>query len=174
MSSPERPENPEPARPASATAFAEEFLLRLHQRDDLYDAVEAEFAGPWTVRPVGTDGFGVFRHWENPELGDTPRVVFRREEAALLAAAVLPVLGREGIFRLAGNPDALGLFAFERGGEPWGATPVFDEALLGALNLATELARSPESLVLLLRAAGPTAVELVGRRLCRAVGERGE
>jgi hypothetical protein len=169
----DRPESPAAAGAGGGNAFAERFLSRFHQEDDPYDSLEAELAGPWMVRPVGTDGFGVFRRWESPGLGDAPRAVFRTEAAALLAAAVLPALGREGAFRLARDPDSLGLFAFERGGEPWGATSVFDEALLGALNLATELARQPESLALLLRAAGPTALELAGRNLHRAVADSG-
>jgi hypothetical protein len=169
MSPADRPDRAAPAPPAEppGNAFTDAFLRRLRREDDLYEALEAELSGPWTVRPVGADGFGVFRHWESPELGDRPRAVFRDPGVALLAAAVLPALGREATYRLGTDPDELGLYPLERGGEAWGATPIFDEALLGALNLATELVRSPRSLALLLSAAGPTALELVGRQLDR-------
>jgi hypothetical protein len=155
--------------PAADNAFAQEFLTRFRQQDDPYEALEAELIGPWRVEAVGTDGFGVFRLWEDPGRGDAPRALFGSEATALLAAAVLPGLGRGGGFRLAGEPDPVGLYAIERDGAACGALPVFDEPLVQALNVAAGLARSPEALAQLLRAAGPTAVELAGRRLGREV-----
>jgi hypothetical protein len=92
-------------------AFSADFLARLDETGEPDGAHEADLAGPWTLRPVpyeGATGFALMREWESLEAGDLPYAIFRRREMALLAAAVLPATGREPLFRLDTEPDAIG------------------------------------------------------------------
>lgn len=166
------PQAPGPApEPTPANAFAPEFLARFGEQDEPPQALVAELAGSWVVRPLAT-GFGVFRSWESPPAGDLPRAVFQDRSIALLAAAVMPGIGYGGLFFLAPEHGPAGFPVYDRD-EVCGHLRHFDEALVVAMNMAVELVRSPESLALLLSAAGPTALALTGRRLQRAV-EAGE
>jgi hypothetical protein len=173
--------------PVSRNAFTTDFLHRLDQAGEPDGAREADVAGPWVVRRVryqGTFGFAVLRDWESPQDGDAPCAIFRRRETALLAAAVLPALGREPLYRLATEPDAAG-FPLQAGTGPRDPALVpaavavtaiphpgiaghlrdFDEDLATALQLVAALVRSPLSLASLLEAAGHVAVEQAGRIL---------
>jgi len=103
-------------------AFTIDFLQRLDEIGEPDGAHEADVAGPWAVRPAlyhGGTGFAVLREWESLREGgaggagtgnapDVPYAIFRRREMALLTAAVLPATGRELLFRLDTEPDALG------------------------------------------------------------------
>lgn len=159
--------------PVPENAFDSGFLAGLRDRDDPPEALAAECGGAWTLRSWEESEFGLFRSWEEP-LADLPRASFLDETAAHLAAAVLPSLGNEPIYRFEGGPDDRGRFAIRRRGDYCGQMMLFDESWLAAMNLAAELARSPVALAHLLEAAGPTAVELAGRCLCRAVGKAKE
>ncbi|HVT60617.1 MAG TPA: hypothetical protein VHR45_19745 [Thermoanaerobaculia bacterium] len=90
-------------------AFSEEFLRRLDLLAEPEGAHEAVFAGPWEVRSVSHQGgqrFAVVRRWDSPPLGDEAFAVFIHRETALLAAAVLPAVGREPFFRLRSEPES--------------------------------------------------------------------
>jgi hypothetical protein len=178
-------------------AFTHDFLTRLDQAGEPDSAREADVTGPWAVRPVayrGGTGFGLLREWESVEQGDVPYAVFRRREMALLAAAVLPASGREPLFRLRKQPDALGfeLDAVDRAGThptsaadgadaadltaaaaapstATGHVREFDEDFAAALHVAAAIVRSPLALARLLEAAGFVAVEQVGRILHRRI-----
>jgi hypothetical protein len=169
-------------------AFTADFLNRLDEAGEPDGAHEADAAGPWAVRPVsyrGGTGFALLREWESLEAGDVPCAIFRRREAALLAAAVLPATGREPLFRLDTEPDADGfpLLACPAAGDASGARAAgaaqaslpaghlrdFDESLAGALHVAAALVRSPTALARLLEAAGHVALEQAGRILDRRI-----
>jgi hypothetical protein len=153
--------------PPPANAFATEFLSRLSEQDEPPQALAAELSGPWAVRRLSA-GFGVFRSWESPLAGDLPRATFADRSLALLAAAVMPGLGYGGLFYLEPEHGPEGFAVYERDAL-CGHLQYFDEALVTAMNLAVELVRSPEALALLLRAAGPTVLNLTGRRLQRGL-----
>ncbi len=158
------PDDLQPAPPAEpANAFAAEFLTRLDGHDEPREALAAELAGPWAVRPLA-GGFGVFRQWETPAAGDLPRAVFRDRALAQLSAALLPGIGYGGLFDLAAERGPAGFAVYEQDAT-CGHLQHFDEALVAALNLAVALVRSPHALALLLTAAGPTALRLTGRAL---------
>jgi hypothetical protein len=157
---------------ALQSAFADEFLRRLDGTEEPESAPEADFAGPWMVRAVDTASgreFALLRGWESVERGDLPVAVFRRRETALLAAAVLPAVGREPLFRVAshGGPDG---YPVTSAGLPAGRLREFDESFIAALHVAAALVRSPAALALLLEAAGFLALDQVGKILGRRVG----
>lgn len=154
----------DPTRPENA--FARAFLARLAGLDEPSTALEAEAAGPWRLVPRG-DLFALLRPWESLP-GDRPRALFRERQAALLAAAALPAVGREPTYRLRPQRTAEG-FALERSGDDAGHLTYFEEPLVQALNLLDALARSPVALARLLEAAGATALEAAGRALHRSV-----
>jgi hypothetical protein len=160
----EVPQLPPAALPLP-NAFASPFLSRMAERDEPSTAAEADTAGPWRVEPA-PGGFAVLREGEELELGDRPTAVFRDRAAALLAAAVLPTVGREAAYRLGQDADPKG-YALRFHGEVAGHLQFFDEALAGALHVADGLARSPRSLATLLEAAGGLALERAGRILDR-------
>ncbi|HEX4953256.1 MAG TPA: hypothetical protein VF017_07675 [Thermoanaerobaculia bacterium] len=149
-------------------AFDPSYLARLESLDDPASAAPAELAGPWEVVALGQAEFGVFRGWESPESGDLPHCIFDDPHLARLAAAMLPALSREPAFRLRADPTLEG-YPVERHGEVCGRTRIWDHDLMQALSLAHELAQQPEALAKLLEAAGPTALELVGKRLARGI-----
>ena len=156
--------SPFPTPPANA--FVAEFLRELGQRDDPAGALSAEGSGSWVVRRVA-GGYGVFRYWEIPAHGDVPRAVFRELETARVAAAVIPTTTSIGPFELGDERLPDGSFEIVRSGEPCGRVAIFDEVFLTALNFAQDLMERPEALAQVLLAAGPTALEIVGRCLAR-------
>ncbi len=83
---------------------------------------------------------------------------------ARLLAAVLPATGRDQAFRLRSEPDLLGYGIESRG--DWGGVvahlELFNDDIPPALHVALCLVRSPESLKLLLAAAGGVSLELAG------------
>lgn len=162
---------PPPPAGHADNAFAAEFLAGLMIEDDPPSALAAELVGPWVVRRLPEGGYGLFRYWESPRAGDRPHARFSERSPALIAAAVLPTLAGDGPWRIASDPDLDGGFALFAGGEVCGRLEVFDDAFISAMNVAHELLARPDALALLLAAAGPTALELAGRRLTGAVEE---
>src|SRR5215207_625470 len=85
-----------PTRPLSpSNAFSPVFLRRLDERDEPITSAEADMAGPWSVEPIPGRGFGLFPAGEPPVRGFEPAAGFPDRFLALLAAAVLPGVGRE-------------------------------------------------------------------------------
>jgi hypothetical protein len=115
----------------------------------------------------------VLRQWESVAAGHEPAGVFHRRETALLAAAVLPALGREP--RLLLSPEE-GPGGFEvrslsasRGLEQAGRLSTYHIDLIQAMNLAESLLRHPLAFVQMLQAAGPTAQERIGELLAAGI-----
>lgn len=143
------------------TVFVAGYLERLQEAEEGAGGVEAELEGPWRVEKVGEE-WVVLRHWERRELGHRPVARLRTEESALLLAALLPALGRQVLYRLREEGDG---FVLENGGEEVGEVFRFHDRVAEAVHLVDQLIRSPRALTYLLRAAGPTAQELVGQML---------
>ena len=146
--------------------FTTQFLSRMAERDEPPTAGDADVSGPWQIEPIPGRGFGLFRIGESLARGHAPVAVFPSRWLALLAAAVLPGTGRDPLLRLDKQPDAAGLYPLLvpglEGEELAGQLRLFDEALVGALNVAAHLLQSPESLAWLLEAAGAVALERCG------------
>jgi hypothetical protein len=157
---------------SSRNAFSPSFLHRIGERDEPPTAGEADAAGPWRVLELPGRGFGLFRIGESPARGHRPAAVFRQRWLALLAAAVLPGTGRDAAFRLQKDSGPEG-FTVEagNGGEVVGHLELFDQGLIEALHVAEGLLRSPETLAVLLEAAGQVALERAGAILDERIPE---
>lgn len=148
-------------------AFQPSFLDRMGEHDEPPFAAEAEAAGPWHIEEVPEQGFGLFRPGESLARGFRPVAVCDTLWLARLMAAILPGTGRDQAFRLQTQPDLYGYGVESRG--DWcrvvAHLELFNEDIVHALHVAFCLVRSPESLKLLLAAAGGVALELTGAGL---------
>jgi hypothetical protein len=146
--------------------FTTEFLGRLAERDEPPTAGEADVAGPWRIEPIPGHGFGLFRTGESLARGFEPMALFPSRGLALLMTAVLPGTGRDPLIRIDKQPDADGVYPLLLpgldGAEEVGQLQFFDEAAVGAMNVAIHLVQAPESLAYLLEAAGAVALERCG------------
>jgi hypothetical protein len=164
-------------RPALDNVFSNDYLAQLRERDEVLTAGEAEFAGPWRCAPaLGTarpGAIAVLREWEDPER-DLPEGVLWHEETARLLAIALPIAEREPLFHLDDRetPDGFPLAAVygEQGVQGAGWLRRYEPRLAEALHLLEGVVRSPRALADLLEAAGPVAVEQVGKILARRLG----
>ncbi|HEX2162475.1 MAG TPA: hypothetical protein VHM02_00860, partial [Thermoanaerobaculia bacterium] len=93
-----------------------------------------------------------------------PAAVLLHSPTARLVAAALPLVGRDGGFRL-DREAGPGGFAVRRHGRAVGHLPWFHVELVAALDLFDGLVRSPEAMAEVLAAAGPTALGLAGAAL---------
>jgi hypothetical protein len=146
------------------TVFVASYLEHLHEAEEVAAGQEAELEGPWRVEEAGEE-WAVLRQWESLNLGHRPVARLRSHEAALLLAALLPALGREVLYRLR---EGDGRFVLENAGAEIGQVFRFHDRVAESLHLVEQLVRSPRALTYLLRAAGPTAQELVGQMLAEA------
>jgi hypothetical protein len=167
----------DPTTPPLRNAFAEEFLRRFEEEDEPGSAGEADVAGPWEVQPSptsdGREAYGLWRLGERPEWGDPPAGLFRERSAALLAAAIRPLLGKEPYYLL-GKDRWNGGFPLFRQGEAVAWMDLFDEDWAFGLNLLERFTRSPEAMATLMEAAGPLALERAGSILRHRIMERDE
>jgi len=166
-----RPDRSSPP-PALDNVFSHDYLAQLRERDEVLTASEAEYAGPWRCAPaVAKPGaVAVLREWEDPEREDPEGVLWHEETARLLAIA-LPMTEREPLFHLDDRetPDGFALTAVygEQGAQTAGWLRRYEPRLAEALHLLEGVVRSPRALADLLEAAGPIAVEQVGKILAR-------
>jgi hypothetical protein len=160
---------PPPALPAHV--FAPEYLSCLAERDEPDTAGEADTAGPWHVEPDPKGGWAVLRQGESYEKSTLtiPTATFERREVALLAAAVLPGLGRPR-FRLATDAADRGQPILEEG-RIVGHSEYFYEDFIAALNVAEALMASPRDFALLLDAIGGLALEHVDKIAVARLGD---
>ena len=144
-------------------AFTKDYLAAVQERDDPSTSREADTSGPFKL--VEQNGMlALYREWESSAGGDLPLALFHHRETALLFQAIWPALGRTDLVRLRPEPSAQG-FQLEMEGQIVGSLRSFDhEAVLGA-HFLSYLARTPQSLALLVEAAGPTAQKHAGRLL---------
>lgn len=150
------------------SALSAEFLAMLDHLDDEAPGLnEATWAGEWEARSLGAGRWGVFRTWEETGLHD-PTVTFSSYERALLAAAVLPGIGRSDFFHLDPVSHAEGgfpLLTMEGGPREVGVFSTFHPELQFALLTVEMLSRSPRSMAMVLQASGSDAIKLSGEVL---------
>jgi hypothetical protein len=152
-------------------AFRKDYLDAVQDQDEPSTSREAETAGPFSL--VEQNGMiALYRAWESAEAGDAPLALFQHRDTALLFQALWPALGRGIIFKL--RPDATPSgFGLEEEGQLVGILRSFDPEAILAGHFLSFLARTPQSLALLLEAAGPTAQQHIGRILgARVLGEQ--
>ena len=125
----------------------------------------------------GPPAWAVVRRAEPIAEGGRAAALYRRRSEALLAAAVLPAVPQPSPYHLADRPKRLGyplhlhrhhIGHLSRLGEGEAAAERRD-VLLSHLHLARYLVANPEALALLLEAAGPEALPVLGRALARRV-----
>jgi len=158
-----------------ANAFDPMFLATFEAIEDPPASVtEAEFAGPWRV--VATPrGHAVLRDGETT--AEESEVLCEDRYGALLAAAVLPAVGRDALYRLESDRGTDGRFEIrmpwgQQGERPAGSLRLYVPEVTNALHVASWLVRSPASLAVLLEAAGATVLARAGMILSRRVEER--
>src|SRR5262245_51451383 len=132
--------------PSTSNAFTPEFLNELDERDEPITGNEADMAGPWSVEPLPGRGHGLFRDGETPDGGFAPFAVFPDRFLALLAAAILPGLGRDPLLQLHPESGPDGYKVRLDDGTAVGHLELFDELFVDHLNAVLGLARSPASL----------------------------
>ncbi len=151
-------------------AFDPRFLELLGKRDEPPTAREADVAGPWRVEAT-SHSFGLYRPGEVPGK-HRPLAAFAEPHLALLAAAVLPGIGHDPLFRLRKERDLEGYAIESR--NAWGAVvgylPIYDEKLIDALSTLHTLLTNPDSLANLLEAAGAEALHHAGTLLATRIG----
>ncbi|HEY8020304.1 MAG TPA: hypothetical protein VIH93_04355 [Thermoanaerobaculia bacterium] len=163
--------------PALDNVFSHDYLAHLRERDEVLTAAEAEYAGPWRCAPARgatlPGGVAVLREWEDPER-DAPEGILWHEETARLLAIALPITEREPLFHLDDRetPEGFAVTAVfgEQGSQGAGWLRRYEPRLAEALHLLEGVVRSPRALADLLEAAGPIAVEQVGKILARRLG----
>jgi hypothetical protein len=139
--------------------FSPEFKQWSSGRDgEPSSASEADAAGPWRVIPLAEGGHAVFRVGESPEEDDLPAAVFADPEHAWLAAAVLPGIGRDPLYRLGAEAAAQG-FAVQGTGEIAGYLGLFNPDVTAAMHVLGCVLRSPEALAWALQAASGLTLE---------------
>jgi hypothetical protein len=155
-------------------AFDAAFLDLLDQKDEPFNAAEAEAAGPWHVVAAPGGGWAVVAEGESLDEGDEPAALLRDRDLALLVAAVLPGTGRDPLVRL-GKDAEPGGYPLKGEGEVLGHLRLFNENLAAAVNVLDLLRRSPLGLARLLAAAGGLTLARTGKILRREVvkGEAG-
>ena len=137
-------------------------------------AVDPAASGPWVVEPV-TTGHGpawvVVREGESYEDGAAVAVIRCRITAAL-TAAILPALAIPNHLRFGEHRRPCGLPLHDGAhflGHLAPRGPAHHAALVHHLHTARTLLTQPESLVTLVRAYAPEAIQLLGRALARTV-----
>ncbi|HEX4962236.1 MAG TPA: hypothetical protein VF173_15480 [Thermoanaerobaculia bacterium] len=154
--------------PSCLNAFSPEYLSALRERDDPSSALEAELAGPWTVREHD-ESFHLFREWESFETGHRPFASFAGKEDAVIFLTALRMLARPPLFRGRETDSPPAGFLVEREGEVSGAFRTYQRDLVLSANVLAGLARSSADLANVLGIAGGTAQEIVGEILGAAV-----
>jgi hypothetical protein len=146
-----------------ASAFSADYLNLLRKKDEVPSAREAERAGPWKIVKEAS-GYGIYRLWESPESGHAPVVTCKDPQTALLVLAVLPLTGRDPVYRRVETPGTQGVRLESEGDEAL-LLSVEDMEVVNAVNLAAEVARSPLSLAAIVEASGPHTQEILGQLL---------
>jgi hypothetical protein len=147
--------------------FAEEFLAYLAEREEPATAVEAEVAGTCHLEPDPQGGWAVMLEGECLAAGDPPAATFLREEVAMVAAAVLPGVGRRLRYRLGDDPCERG-FPVLLDGAVVGHSRHFRDDLAAAMTVVDALLASPNDFGWVLEALGRSTAERVDRIRARA------
>ena len=149
--------------------FTEEFLAYLAERDEPVTAAEAEAAGPRHLEADPQGGWAVMKEGESLEAGHVPEATFLRKEMAMLAAAVLPAIGRRMRFRLGEDPCERG-FPVLLDGMVVGHSRQFYDVFTAAMTVVDALVASPREFGWVLEAMGAVALERVERITAARLG----
>jgi len=156
---------PTPAT-APATVFTPAFLQRVRRLENPPSARQASLSGPWEVESVPSrengPRFVVSRRAEPFTQGGSVFGIFPSRDVALATAAVLPSVGAPMGLQLNGNGHRLG-HALHDGPEFLGHLARDEARLLPRLHAVRCLLADPDALALVLEAAGPEALALLGR-----------
>lgn len=151
-----------------ANAFSEDYLTHLRDRD--------EPEGPWGsegLEPLviyeHRGGFGLFKPWHRPDLGDEPEVSCKTLEDARTLQAARLAARRNRYYELepALEPRQPEGFPVKRDGKVVAHLRSYDPDWVYACHVLTCATQSSEHLVTLLDLAGPTVQEQVGEILGR-------
>ena len=158
-----------PSQPPNA--FTREFLAKLRRLDDPPSARESSLRGPWEVeelRAMESRLFGVTRRDEPFREGGGLLGVFPTRAEALQLAAALPAIGAPVALHLNRCGRRRG-YALHDGQDFLGHVARDDAALAPTLHVVRRLRADPDALALLLEAAGPEALKILGRAIQRRI-----
>lgn len=158
-------------------AFNPDFLRCFGARELLPTAGEANAAGPWVIEELSPRVFGVSRIGRSYARGYLPTAVFLDRSLALVAAAVLPGLGQTPLLIRRKKEDGgpgYRVMVNLHGETEVGCLGSDAKRLVGRMNTAIYLLRSPESLARLLEAAGGVGLERTGAILDEQVSRKAE
>jgi len=154
------------------TVFTPAFLQRVRRLENPPSARQASLSGPWEVEAVPTREHGcqyvVSRRAESFSEGGSVFGLFPSRTVALATAAALPSLGAPMGLHLNGNGHRLG-HALHDGPVFLGHLARDDARLLPRLHAVRCLLADPDALALVMEAAGPEALALLGRELHRRI-----
>lgn len=165
-----------PSSPATPlpTVFTPAFLQRVRRLENPPSARQASLSGPWEVESVSSlehgHQFVVSRRAEPFSQGGSVFGIFPSRDVALATAAALPSVGAPMGLHLNGNGHRLG-HALHDGAEFLGHLARAEERLLPRLHAVRCLLADPDALALVMEAAGPEALALLGRELHRRIEE---
>lgn len=165
-----------PSSPATPlpTVFTPAFLQRVRRLENPPSARQASLSGPWEVESVSSlehgHQFVVSRRAEPFSQGGSVFGIFPSRDVALATAAALPSVGAPMGLHLNGNGHRLG-HALHDGPEFLGHLARAEERLLPRLHAVRCLLADPDALALVMEAAGPEALALLGRELHRRIEE---
>jgi hypothetical protein len=161
----------------SPNAFSPSFLRRLGERDLPPTASEANAAGPWVIEELSPQVFGLSRVGMGYARGYAPTAIFINRWLALVAAAVLPGLGQTPLLirreREDGRPGYEVVLNLN-GETKVGSLGPAAKKLVGRMNVAIYLLKSPESLARLLEAVGAVVLARSGAILDEELSDEGE
>lgn len=163
-----------PSSPATPlpTAFTPAFLERVRRLENPPSARQASLSGPWEVESVPTREHGhqfvVSRRAEPFSRGGSVFGIFPSRTVALATAAALPAVGAPMGLHVNGNGHRLG-HALHDGPEFLGHLARDDARLLPRLHAVRCLLADPDALALVMEAAGPEALAILGRELHRRI-----
>lgn len=163
-----------PSSPATTlgTVFTPAFLERIRRLENPPAARQASLSGPWEVETIPTREHGaryvVCRRAEPFTEGGSVFGVFPSRTVALATAAVLPAVGAPMGLHLNGKGHRLG-HALHDGPDFLGHLARAEERLLPGLHTVRCLLSDPDALALVMEAAGPEALAILGRVLHRRV-----
>ncbi len=161
--------------PLLFNAFDPYFLRRLGERDQPPTVGEANAAGPWVIEELSPRVFGLSRVGMGHARGYAPTAIFIDRWLALVAAAVLPGLGQTPLlFRRKREDGRPGYEVVLDGGTKVGSLAPAAKKLVGRMNAAIYLLKSPESLARLLEAAGAVVLERSGAILDEELSDESE
>ncbi len=169
------------------SAFSAHFLERARRREEAPElgasplAVQAHHQGPWEIEPVPVGGgwmHAVVRRTEPARDGGGARLVFRRRQNALLAAASLAALATPNHLRMNPNrrgsrPRAIG-HPIHDGGHHIGhmASGLLEasDAFLAHFHAVRCLAADPDAAALYIEALDTETLAILGRAAMRRLG----